>query len=213
MLEKLRSIIQEVNGARDLTATLNIIVRRVQKAMGTKGLDETAVGRVSLAPGEGLVGLVSQRAEPVNLDKARSHPRYFYLPETREEEFDSFLGVPVIHHGQVLGVLVVQQIESRVFDPEDEAFLITLSAQLAGIIANAEARGAVEGLSPSGIRTPDPSFNGVPGAPGVAIGIAMTVFPPADLRAIPPRACKDIKAEIIFFNECLNTVRMDISEL
>src|SRR5688572_15809077 len=108
MLEKLRSIIQEVNGARDLTATLDIIVRRVQKAMGTKvcsvylldknlgryvlmatkGLDETAVGRVSLAPGEGLVGLVSQRAEPVNLDKARSHPRYFYLPETREEEFD-----------------------------------------------------------------------------------------------------------------------------
>jgi phosphotransferase system, enzyme I, PtsP len=233
MLEKLRSIIQEVNGARDLTATLNIIVRRVQKAMGTKvcsvylldknlgryvlmatkGLDETAVGRVSLAPGEGLVGLVSQRAEPVNLDKARSHPRYFYLPETREEEFDSFLGVPVIHHGQVLGVLVVQQIESRVFDPEDEAFLITLSAQLAGIIANAEARGAVEGLSPSGIRTPDPSFNGVPGAPGVAIGVAMAVFPPADLRAIPPRPCKDIKAEIIFFNECLNAVRMDISEL
>src|SRR5687767_10573829 len=113
MLEKLRSIIQEVNGAADLTATLNIIVRRVQQAMSTrvcsvylldkslgryvlmasKGLDAAAVGKASLSPQEGLVGLVAQRAEPVNLDQARSHPRYHYIPETREEEFESFLGV------------------------------------------------------------------------------------------------------------------------
>src|SRR5690606_23179573 len=229
----LRSIIQEVSGAKDLTATLNIIVRRVQKAMGTrvcsvylldksigryvlmatKGLDESAVGQASLAPEEGLVGLVAQRAEPVNLDDASLHPRYRYIPETREEEFESFLGVPVIHHGEVLGVLVVQQHESRVFDSADEAFLITLSAQLAGVIANAEARGAVVGLSPSGIQTIDPSVGGVPGAPGVAIGTGHAVFPPADLSAIPQRACEDIKAEIRFFNECLEAVRIDISEL
>jgi len=233
MLETLRSIIQEVNGARDLTATLNIIVRRVQQALDTKvcsvyllekkigryvlmdtvGLNNAAVGRASLSPSEGLVGLVAQRAEPVNLDKARSHPRYFYIPETKEEEFDSFLGVPVIHHGQVLGVLVVQQIESRVFVPEDEAFLITLSAQLAGVIANAEARGAVAGFSPTGLHTPDPSFNGVPGAPGVVIGLAVAVYPPADLTVIPTRTCKNIQTEIKFFNDCLNAVRMDISEL
>ena len=95
MLDTLRSIIQEVNGAADLTATLNIIVRRVQNAMGTrvcsvylldknlgryvlmatKGLDAGAVGKASLAPEEGLVGLVAQRAEPVNLEQARYHPR------------------------------------------------------------------------------------------------------------------------------------------
>jgi len=233
MLDILRSIIQELNGAVDLPSTLDIIVRRVQKAMGTrvcsvylldqnlgryvlmatKGLDNAAVGRVSLSPEEGLVGLVAQRAEPVNLDKANSHPRYRYIPETREEEFESFLGVPVIHHGDVLGVLVVQQQESRVFDSADEAFLITLSAQLAGVIANAEARGAVVGLSPSGIRTENPSFEGVPGAPGVVLGQGVTVFPPADLSAIPKRPCTDIKAEIRFFNECLEAVRVDISEL
>lgn len=233
MLDVLRGIIQEVSGAKDLAATLNLIVRRVQAAMktrvcsvylldknlgryvlmATQGLNETAVGAVSLAPHEGLVGLVAQRAEPVNLEHASSHPRYIYIPETQEEEFESFLGVPVIHHGEVLGVLVVQQRESRVFDAADEAFLITLSAQLAGVIANAEARGAVVGLSPSGIRTIDPSFEGVPGAPGVAIATAITVFPPADLSAIPKRACTDIKAEIKFFNECLEQVRADISEL
>src|SRR5690606_33843317 len=129
------------------------------------------------------------------------------------EVYESFLGVPVIHHGQVLGVLVVQQHERRAFGSADEAFLITLSAQLAGVIANADARGAVVGLSPSGIQTVDPSYDGVPGAPGVAIGTGFAVFPPADLSAIPKRGCDDIKAEIRFFNECLQAVRVDISEL
>jgi phosphotransferase system, enzyme I, PtsP len=233
MLDKLRSIIQEVNGAADLTATLNILVRRVQNVMGTRvcsvylldksldryvlmatqGLDASAVGKASLSPQEGLVGLVAQRAEPVNLDQARSHPRYHYIPETKEEEFESFLGVPVIHHGDVLGVLVVQQSESRTFSTEDEAFLITLSAQLAGVIANAEARGAVGGLSPAGIKTQDSTFEGAPGAPGVAIARAVTVFPPSDLSVIPKRSCVDIASEVRFFNECLEAVRVDISEL
>jgi len=233
MLEVLRSIIQEVNEAKDLTASLEIIVRRVQKAMtvrvcsaylldhnlgryvlmATKGLDPSSVGKASLAPEEGLVGLVAQRAEPVNLEHASSHPRYFYIPETREEEFESFLGVPIIHHREVLGVLVVQQSQVRAFDAEEEAFLITLSAQLAGIIANEEARGAITGFSPTGMKTTDAVFEGVPGAPGVVIAEAVTVFPPADLGAIPARQIEDITAEIAFFNECLNQVRIDISEL
>jgi phosphotransferase system enzyme I (PtsP) len=233
MLEKLRSIIQEVNEARDLTASLEIIVRRIQKAMAvkvcsaylldhnlgryvlmaTKGLNPDAVGKVSLSPEEGLVGLVAQRAEPVNLEHASSHPRYFYIPETQEDEFESFLGVPIIHHREVLGVLVVQQSDARDFDAEEEAFLITLSAQLSGIIANEEARDAITGFSPTGLKTTDASFEGVPGALGVVIAEAVTVFPPADLSAIPARQVSDIKAEISFFNECLNAVRRDISEL
>lgn len=233
MLDSLRSIIQEVNGAKDLNSTLAIIVRRVQRVMGTKvcsvylldqdleryvlmatnGLDQAAVGRVSLSPEEGLVGLVAQRAEPVNLDDAQSHPNYLYLPETREEDFKTFLGVPIIHHREVLGVLVVQEPDSRIFGSEDEAFLITLSAQLAGVIANAAARGAITGLSPSGIKTTDASFEGVPGAPGVVIAEAVALYPPADLAVIPTRKCKDIKAEIKFFNGCLEAVRIDISQL
>ncbi len=233
MLETLRSIIQEVNGAKDLNSSLAIITKRVQRSLSTRvcsvylldtnidryvlmasiGLDEAAVGKVSLGAKEGLVGLVAHRAEPVNLDNASSHPNYVYLPETKEEQYESFLGVPIIHHQEVLGVLVVQQVEKRIFDSEEEAFLITLSAQLAGLIANAEARGAITGFSPSGIKTIDVSFDGVPGAPGVAIAEAVTVFPPADLSVIPNRPCKDIKGETRFFNECLNAVRVDISEL
>jgi phosphotransferase system enzyme I (PtsP) len=233
MLETLHSIMSEVNSARDLATTLDILVRRVQKALRTRvcsvylldrsvgryvlmasqGLDPAAVGRVSLSPQEGLVGLVAHRAETVNLENASAHPRYHYIPETREEEYESFLGVPVIHHAQVLGVLVVQQREVRKFSSEDEAFLITLSAQLAPVIALAESKGVVRGQSPSGMRTSDTCFEGVPGAAGVVIAQGVTVFPPADLSAIPMRACADVKSEIRFFNDCLEAVREDINEL
>jgi phosphotransferase system, enzyme I, PtsP len=233
MLEILQSIMTEVNSARDLPATLDILVRRVRQALETRvcsvylldrsigryvlmasqGLDAAAVGRASLSPQEGLVGLVAQRAESVNLEQARSHPRYHYIPETREEDFESFLGVPVIHHAQVLGVLVVQQKERRKFNQQDEAFLITLSAQLAPVIALAESKGAVHGLTPSGKQTRDTHFDGVSGAPGVVIAQGVTVFPPADLKAIPKRTTRDIKAEILFFNNCLQAVREDINEL
>ena len=130
MLSILRNIVQEVNAARDLQEALRIIVSRVQEAMGTEvcsvylldpasnryilmateGLYKDSVGQVSLAYSEGLVGLVGSREEPINLEDAPSHPRYRYFPETGEERFRSFLGVPIIHHRRVMGVLVVQQL-------------------------------------------------------------------------------------------------------
>ena len=114
MLSILRSLVQEVNSARDLNEALDIIVSRVQKAMNTEvcsvylldpasnryilmateGLYKDSVSKVSLAYSEGLVGLVGSREEPINLEDAPSHPRYRYFPETGEERFRSFLGVP-----------------------------------------------------------------------------------------------------------------------
>ncbi|MDO8270796.1 MAG: phosphoenolpyruvate--protein phosphotransferase [Gammaproteobacteria bacterium] len=233
MLERLREIVQEVNTARDLQSALDIIVTRVRAAMNTQvcsvylldqeinshvlmaseGLKKEAVGHVSLQVGEGLVGLVASNAEPVNLEDAKSHPNYHYLSETGEEQFSSFLGVPIIHHRKVLGVLVVQHREMRCFDEGEEAFLVTLSAQLAGVIAAAEATGAILGVSPSGQRKSDTSFAGVPGATGVAIGHAVVVFPPADIDLIPNRACTDIDKEIDYFNAALNSVRHDMTAL
>jgi len=233
MLERLREIVQEVNTAKDLQSALDIIVSRVRDAMNTQvcsvylldpdinshvlmaseGLKKASIGHVGLQLGEGLVGLVASNAEPVNLEDARAHPNYHYISETGEEEFSSFLGVPIIHHRKVLGVLVVQHREKRSFDEGEEAFLITLSAQLSGVIAAAEATGAIQGISPSGQRKTDTSFNGVPGSNGVAIGHAVVVFPPADLDLIPQRACADIEKEVEFFNMALESVREDMSAL
>src|SRR5690606_41209673 len=99
------------------------------------------------------------------------------------------------------------------FDEGEEAFLITLSAQLSGVIAAAEASGAIQGVSPSGQRRSDTIFNGVAGAPGVAIGTAVVVFPLADLDLIPSRECTDIDKEIEYFNSALNSVRQDMLAL
>ena len=233
MLDQLRSIVQAVNSARDLKSALELIVSRVSTALGTQvcsvylfdadmgahvlmaseGLKAESVGRVSLQTGEGLVGLVAKHAEPINLSDASKHPSFFYLQDTGDEEFNSFLGVPIIHHRAVLGVLVVQQRERRRFDEGEEAFLITLSAQLSAVIALAEATGAIEGLSPSGQKTADTVFPGVSGSSGVAMGKAVVVFPHADLNQIPQRPAKDIEHEVSFFKTCLEAVRNDINEL
>ena len=234
MLSILRSLVQEVNSARDLQEALDVIVSRVQKAMGTEvcsvylldpatnryilmateGLYRKAVGKVSLGYSEGLVGLVGSREEPINLEDAPSHPRYRYFPETGEERFRSFLGVPIIHHRRVLGVLVVQQRESsRCFDEGEEAFLVTVSAQLAGVIAHSEATGAISGLSLTGEEARDVSFNGVPGAPGVAIGAGVVVYPSADLDVVPEKPTDDIDQELVLFRAAVKAVREDIERV
>ncbi|MBD3645982.1 MAG: GAF domain-containing protein, partial [Pseudomonadales bacterium] len=232
MLDVLRRVIQEVNTARNLETALNIIVERVKEAMGTqvctvylldedhqryvfmatRGLNQEAVGQVSLDPSEGLVGLVGQRAEPINLENAPEHPRYHYVKEVGEEPFHSFLGVPIIHHRKVLGVLVVQQQESRRFDESEEAFLITLSAQLAGVIAHARATGAL-GISESMTDLPAGRFPGMPGAPGVAIGTAVVIYPEAELTSVPERRVSDIDAETAMFQAAVEETREEIRDM
>ncbi len=229
MLNSLRSIVQEVNAARDLKSALNIIVTRVKETMvtqvcsvylrngsggyvlmATDGLNADAVGKVTLAPDEGLVGRVAVREEPINLEHAQAHPKYQYFPETGEERYSSFLGVPIIHHRQVLGVLVVQQVDRRRFDEGEEAFLVTMSAQLAGVIAHAEATGVMDAI---GQQSNEAKFLGVPGAPGVSMGEAVVMAPIADLRAVPFREIADIDAELDFFYRSLAAVRNDIKGL
>lgn len=233
MLNTLRKIVQEVNAAKDLKAALSIIVQRVKEAMGsqvcsvylldaetnrfvlmaTNGLNKRSIGKVSMAPSEGLVGLVGSREEPLNLEDAASHPRYRYFAETGEERYASFLGAPIIHHRRVMGVLVVQQKERRQFDEGEEAFLVTMSAQLAGVIAHAEATGSIRGLGRQGKGVQEAKFVGVPGAPGAAVGTAVVVLPPADLNVVPDRSVDDITAELELFDKALGWVREDMQEL
>jgi phosphotransferase system enzyme I (PtsP) len=233
MRDQLQSIVKRVNAAKDLQSALDIIVSEVRSVLDTpvcsvflldtdinahvlmasEGLKKEAIGHVSLEVGEGLVGLVAKHAEPLNLQDAALHPSFHYLEDTGEEVFHSFLGVPIIHHRSVLGVLVAQHEERRRFDEAEEAFLITLSAQLAGVIAHAEATDAIEGISPSGHKTSDTVFSGVSGSSGAAIGQAVVVFPHADLNQIPQRRTHDIDQEIDFFNSCLDLVRQDMRDL
>ncbi|MEZ5539073.1 MAG: phosphoenolpyruvate--protein phosphotransferase [Pseudomonadales bacterium] len=234
MLNALRKLVQEVNAATHLEEALSLIVRRVRTEMATQvcsiylldtdsqryilmateGLNQDAVGKVSLAVGEGLVGLAAKREEPINLDDAESHPQYRYFPETGEERFRSFLGTPIIHHGKVTGVLVVQQIEERHFDESEESFLVTLSAQLAAIIAHAEATRSLDPPSRlHGYKSPEANFKGISAVQGVALGEVVVVYPPADLNGIPIEKTDDIDAELILLNAALQRVRQDMQQL
>ncbi|HEX8590413.1 phosphoenolpyruvate--protein phosphotransferase [Pseudomonas sp.] len=233
MLNTLRKIVQEVNSAKDLKAALGIIVLRVKEAMSsqvcsvylldpesnrfvlmaTEGLNKRSIGKVSMAPNEGLVGLVGTREEPLNLENAADHPRYRYFAETGEERYASFLGAPIIHHRRVVGVLVIQQKERRQFDEGEEAFLVTMSAQLAGVIAHAEATGSIRGLGRQGKGIQEARFVGVPGSPGAAVGTALVMLPPADLEVVPDKTVSDITAELKLFQTALEGVRNDMRTL
>src|SRR5690606_1377613 len=114
---------------------------------------------------------------------------------TGEDPFHAFLGVPVMHHGKVLGVLVVQQREMRRFDQSEEAFLVTISAQLSAVVAHARATGGLAAVDAG--SGPQPAFfDGLAGANGAGIGLAVLLYPPADPSAVPDRQTSDIHADI-----------------
>ena len=231
ILQSLSSIVQKVNSAPDLQSALDIIVSQVRAVMGTEvctvyltdhqeqrlifrateGLNKNVLGHLSLGFGEGLVGQVALREEPINTNSAESHPHFQYLEDIGEESFSSFLGVPIIHHRIVLGVLIVQQTVKRRFDESEEAFLVTVSAQLAGLIANAQVAGLVDLRADA--EAVNAEFRGVAGASGVAIGRAVVVAPPADLYAVPKRKSRDPYEELTFFRACVARVRNDIEQL
>jgi phosphotransferase system enzyme I (PtsP) len=230
MLEELRRVVQEVSAVSDLSRALEIIVDRTQAIMAsevcsvylfdekskryvfraTRGLNKQAVGKISLGANEGLVGYVAERAEPVNVENVGDHPRNQYIAEIGEDAFHSFLGVPIIHQGQVLGVLVVQQKRKRKFDESEEAFLITLSAQLAGVIAHAKATGT---LSMQRARRSSRLFKGSPGAPGVAIGTAVVIYPSVDLDQVPYRKIRNVAREVDRFEKAVANTKQDIRTL
>lgn len=233
MLSVLRKIVQEVSTAPDLESVLDLIVRRIQRAMrtevcsiflldptrqryvlrATQGLNQEAVGRVSLSMTEGIVGQVGQRAEPINLEDAFTHPAFHYLQSTGEERYHAFLGVPIIHHRSVLGVLVVQQHDLRRFDESEEAFLVTVSAQLAGVIAHAEATGSInpEQHPQAAARVVhDRRFDGVAAAPGVAIGTVVVATLDAELETVPDKPPRDLEQELHRLKMAMEAVRDDI---
>ena len=149
----------------------------------TKGLKRSAVHKTRMKPGEGLVGHVALTARPLNLADAPSHPLFSYRPETGEDPFSSFLGVPILRGGRVLGVLVVQSREQRTFNEDEVEDLLTVAMVLAEIIVDDERVGgkkaALKGITLSAVKPA--TLSGKAFAPGLARGVAVLHRPP-----VPP---------------------------
>ena len=118
--------------------SIYLVREGVLELFATRGLKQEAVHVTRMAMGEGLVGLIATNVETLNLDEAASHPDYAYRPETGEELFHSFAGVPIVRRERAIGVLCVQHVEPRRYEEVEIEALQTVAMVLAELIANAE---------------------------------------------------------------------------
>ena len=208
MLNMLRDITQAVARANSLESALTILVSQTRLAMAThccsiyileqqhlvlsatEGLEKSAVGRVSMPLSEGLVGLVAEREEAINLADARIHPRFKLFPEAAEEEYRAFLAVPIIFQKQVVGVIVVQQPEARQFSENEEAFLMTLAAQLAVVVRSLKHKAAITNVQQQVVFSGETASSGIAIAHGLVLG-GLISLEQAEIR------CTDVDVEIL----------------
>src|SRR6201991_1799053 len=186
LLRRLREIMAEQTSAQtrlDKLVTViatnmvaevcSIYLRRAGKYLelfATEGLNRAAVHKTRLKEGEGLVGLVGETAEAVNLSDAPADPHFSYRPETGEDPFKSFLGVPIVRGGQVFGVLTVQNKAERIYAEEEVEALQTVAMVLAEVVAQGGFFNVAE-LDEPELRVDRPrKFSGDGLSEGVAVG-------------------------------------------
>jgi phosphotransferase system enzyme I (PtsP) len=186
LLRRLREIMAEQTSAQtrlDKLVTLiatnmvaevcSIYLRRAGNSLelfATEGLNRSAVHRTRLKHGEGLVGLVAETAEPVNLSDAPADPHFSYRPETGEDPYKSFLGVPIVRGGQVFGVLTVQNRAAVLYAEEEVEALQTVAMVLAEVVAQGGLFDVAE-LDEPELRIDRPlKFAGEGLSEGVAVG-------------------------------------------
>ena len=234
-----------ISHSHDVQDTLNRLVQIVAERMETEvcslyilepkknrltlwattGLEEEAIGKVSMGIGEGLTGLVIEKMSPVMVVDAQAHPRYKYFPETGEERFHSFLGVPLIERRMPLGVLVVQTSRRREFSRDEIRLLRAISAQVSGIIIQARLADTLknkererkeyqkqlgdalkkirsyegrrrEGATRGGAQKWRGRLTGLSVAPGFGRGKAFLMKPRIDLNSVKKERAQNPKREI-----------------
>ncbi|HEY4136274.1 MAG TPA: phosphoenolpyruvate--protein phosphotransferase [Alphaproteobacteria bacterium] len=174
--------------AADLHADVcSIYVRRggdLLELFSTVGLNPSAVHRTRLRLGEGLVGNIAAHARPLNLADAQSHPDFAYRPETGEEVFHSLLGVPILRGGRVIGVLVIQHKNQRLYDEEESEALQIIAMVMAELVASGELVNAEERAPSEGNALLPVRLEGVRLNLGVAIGLAVLHQPNIAIRQV-----------------------------
>lgn len=182
----------------------------VLELFSTEGLKEEAVHLTRLHVGEGLVGLVAERGLPLNLSEAPKHPRFAYRPETGEDIYHSFLGVPILRTGKVTGVLVVQNVAARLYSPEEVEALQTIAMVLAELVGSGDLVSSAE-LSEDAIELGQSvTLNGLSLVSGIAAGVA--VFSKPQIR-ITKTVADSVQEERKRLEDAIAQMRFQLEEM
>lgn len=186
-------IVQEISDLVNKSTGLNTILKRVVNKIAsslhfdvvsvyiwdkdkgvlslkaTRGLNVDPIRHpITLSPEEGLTGLVYETSRPISVMPASEHPRYRYFPEIGEEEYESYIGVPILLQNRCIGVLVGQTKDQRLINPAEESLFQIIASRLAGLLEVADRLDRLK--TPSIVKHETKTFQGKGVSTGVAIG-------------------------------------------
>ena len=175
----------------------------------TEGLNREAVHLTTMQSGEGLVGLIAQSAEPLALSEAHEHPAFSYRPETGEEVYHSFLGVPILRGGNTVGVLVVQNKVRRTYSEEEVEALQTTAMLLAEMIASGELQSIAKSAELLALNGPL-SLKGAAICEGVGLGYVLLHEPRVVVKNL---LAEDVQGELRRLDTAIDAMRISVDEL
>ena len=181
----------------------------VLELYATEGLKREAVHMASLRVGQGLVGTIAEEARPLNLPNAQSHPAFQYLPETGEEIYHSFLGVPILRAGRTLGVLVVQNRAHRVYVDEEVEALQTTAMVMAEMIAVGELEGLARPGTSLDLKRAI-TISGLGLGEGVGLGHVVLHEPRVVVTAL---IAEDVEKELARLDEAIAGLRLFVDDM
>jgi phosphotransferase system enzyme I (PtsP) len=234
--ETLRNVVDRVAKRLDADVCSIYLIDPEQRTLtlrATKGLAPDSVGRVKLAVGEGLVGTVAERGEPIAVERAREHPKFRFFPETGEDRFASLLATPLTVRGGTIGVLVVQTVAERRFGEHDVELLETCGRLIAPVVLNATLLDLVAGPDEQRIRfVEDLARAGVPvtgreparqernvelrgtgASTGIAIGPVYFFEDPLDLQSVEYQTSGDPERERSDLLRALADARRELDDV
>jgi phosphotransferase system enzyme I (PtsP) len=209
--ERLDRIVREIasNMVAEVCSLYVLRSDSVLELYATEGLNPGSVHLAQLRLGQGLVGTIAASARALNLSDAQQHPAFAYLPETGEEIYNSFLGVPVLRAGRTLGVMVVQNRTKRVYR-EDEVEALETTAM---VVAEMIATGDLARLNRPGVEldlSRPVSFNGVSFNEGIGLGHVVLHEPRIVVTEL---FNEDSDAEVARLEAALGSLRISIDDM
>ncbi|MEN8165807.1 MAG: phosphoenolpyruvate-utilizing N-terminal domain-containing protein, partial [Acidobacteriota bacterium] len=216
MLNNLIHILRKASLAANREEALDLVLDWVAKNMdaegvilylrrsGSRDLAPIAVLGMKKAPPPGPARQVAERREPIRLNRRGADAPSSRGHDRRTDSFKAYLGVPIVRLRKVLGVLEVQRKSRKPFSDDDTSLLLTLCAQLAGLILESAP-------APGPLFEGQKVYYGTPAAPGLAIGTAVIPSAATALEAVPDRPARDPEGEIEELKQALRAVQAELS--